>query len=238
MRSSFSLAKRLLYYNMCMNIFQSFFLWCVKHKRQVIGVFKVFYLFLLIALCIVAYLLTKDMSLGLIYELGILAGKISILVFCLTITPGILRRFDMRGPIPSVLMLFRRHLGITTFALGFYHYSSIILFPQIFAGLPVQIPPPIFQFVGTLSLYTMAILFFTSNDWSVRTLGVWWGRIHNLIYLIAWGLFFHIVLQEVSLLSALIGGYACLETVSLIYYYLVRVKPQPVSDSEKRPTTP
>ena len=195
------------------------FTWNAHHKHQVIGVFKTGYILIILALVLMAYFLAHDQYIVGMYVLGINAGQVALLLFCTTLIPGILRRFSIRGSFVSLLMLYRRHLGITTFAFTFFHYAAIRLFPMLFAGDPFILIPPLFEAFGVVSLFTMSILFFTSNHWSVRTFGKWWSRIHMLIYATAWGVFFHVFLQEVSLWTILIGFFAVGETISLIYSY-------------------
>ncbi len=201
------------------NLSQIFFNWNVRNKNIVIDVFKIGYLLITTVLVLTAYLLSRHERIIGIYAMGELSGKIAISFFCLTILPGILRRFSFRNVTISLIMLYRRHLGISTFAFAFYHYAAIRLFPILFGGDPFIVWLPIFEVFGVFSLYTMALLFFTSNVWSIQKLGKWWGRIHALIYCIAWTIFGHVFLQEISFWTILIGSCAILETISLIYFY-------------------
>ncbi len=207
---------------MSMNtLLQALFTWNVHNKNIVIDVFKIGYSLLVIALIATAYYLSRELRVIGIYTIGELAGKISLALFCITIAPGIFRRFSIRSSLISLIMLYRRHLGISTFAFAFYHYAAIRLFPILFAGDPIM-SIPLFEVFGVLSLYAMSLLFFTSNGWSVQHLGKWWGRIHMLIYIIAWGIFSHVILQGISFWSLLIGMFASLETLSLVYSYTIK----------------
>lgn len=201
------------------NLLQILFNWNVRNKNIVIDVFKIGYFLIIITLVFTAYFLARHERIIGVYAMGELSGKIAISLFCLTIMPGILKRFAVRNVVISLIMLYRRHLGISTFAFAFYHYAAIRLFPMLFGGDPFILWAPLFEVFGVISLYTMSLLFFTSNAWSVQKFGKWWGRIHSLIYCIAWTIFGHVFLQEVSSWTILIGVFATLETVSLIYFY-------------------
>lgn len=165
------------------------------------------------------------------YQFSRLAGQLAVVAFVLSITPGIARRFGIRTTATTILMLFRRQTGILVFLLALMHYIIIFLAPTIRAGeAPTE--PPIYQLMGVLALYPMALLFVTSNDWAVRKLGKWWQRIHRLVYIIAWAIFLHVALVEINIWAVLIGIFAVLETVSLIYSWQNR------SNSTSQSSTP
>lgn len=208
-------------------LMDSLFQWNVRNKNMVIDVFKIGYFLILVLLIITAYLISQNQRIIGIYTVGELSGKIALVLFCITITPGILRRFSIRGTAVSLLMLYRRHLGISTFVFAFYHYASISLFSVLFRGSFVLVPS-LFEGFGVVSLYTMSVLFFSSNSWSVQNLGKWWGRLHALIYIIAWTIFLHVFLQGISRWSLLMGGFAIVETLSLVYYYFVKSTKPPI----------
>ncbi len=146
-------------------------------------------------------------------------GQAAVITFIITLLPGIARRFGIRNDATALVMLFRRQLGILTFLLGLTHYFFIFLAPTIRSGV-IPTNPPLFQIMGVLSLYPMALLFLTSNDWAVKQMGKWWTRIHALVYIIAWTIFLHVALVTISVWTVLIGIAALLETVSLIYAFV------------------
>ena len=151
--------------------------------------------------------------------MGKIAGDSALVFFCLTLIPGIARRFKIRLVLFQILMLFRRQLGISTFLLGFLHYGILQLFPILFAGVPLNTSPSVFEIFGVLTLYPMTLLFLTSNDLSVRKLGKWWKVLHSLSYILVWTLFFHVALNERELLAVVIGIFVLLETGSLVYFF-------------------
>lgn len=189
----------------------------IHHKQDIVRGFYMLCAFIFGLLILFAYWTAQNVNRAAIYEVGEMSGQLALITFCVVITPGILRRFGMRNMLTSFIMVIRRHLGITMFSLAFLHYSSIRLFPIVFGGIPPVIPPPFFEFMGVAALYSLAPIFITSNDVSVRRLGTWWRRIHSMVYFIVWLLFLHVAFQEIGIWTILIGIFAIAETASLIY---------------------
>ena len=195
------------------------FIWAVNKKKKIVSVFKIFY-FSVAALILIGYFMTlQNMESLLLYKIGLLSGQTASIVFIITITPGIMQRFSLNWQIRSLLVLFRRYLGITVYVLGFLHFAYIRLFPIISGQIKLNILLTTFEVFGLVSLFLLTFLFFTSNDYSIRKLGQWWKRIHRLISIVAWLLFLHTVLQRLSVYSILLGAGAILEILSLIYHY-------------------
>lgn len=199
------------------SIITRFFRQGIHHKPDIIRGFYMLYAFIAGLLVLFAYWTTENLNRAAIYQVGMTSGQLALILFCIVITPGILRRFGVRNMMMSFLMVIRRHLGITMFLLSFLHYSSIRLFPVIFGGVPFVVPPPFFEFMGVAALYTLAPIFLTSNDTSVSKLGSWWRRLHSMVYFIVWLIFAHVALQEVGVWTILIGLFALAESASLIY---------------------
>lgn len=109
-------------------------------------------------------------------ELG--QGAIKLLVVGLAITP--LRRF---GGIN--LIRFRRAVGVTAFAFIAVHLSVwLVLDLQSFARIWSDILKRPYITIGMVAFALMIPLAFTSNNLSVRRLGVTWRRLHKLTYII------------------------------------------------------
>jgi len=189
----------------------------IKYKKNITFGFYLFYLFTVGLGLFSIYQIINKISIAAIYDLGKTAGELALGFFCLTLIPGIFRRFKWRSAFVQILMLFRRQLGISTFLLGFLHYGALRLFPILFAGVPLNTNPPVFEIFGMLTLYPMTLLFLTSNDLSVRRLGQWWKVLHSLSYILVWTLFFHTALQSKMTWMSIIGIVALLELASLIY---------------------
>ncbi len=199
------------------SIFSAFFRQAIHHKPEIVRGFKILYYVIGVMLVIFAYMTSQNMSRSLVYEIGTLSGTIAGWMFCISILPGILRRFGMRGMFVSFLMSIRREVGVSMFVLSFLHYSAIRLFPILFGGAALVIPPPLFELLGVAALYSLAPIFITSNNWSVRTMGPWWRRLHAMVYFIVWLLFAHVALQEFEGLAIVLGIFALLEAGSLFY---------------------
>lgn len=65
-------------------------------------------------------------------------------------------------------------------------------------------------------------MFITANEGSVINLGVWWKRLHRLVYVVLWLTAFHVALQRISIWSILIWTVTILEVSSLVYAYIKR----------------
>jgi DMSO/TMAO reductase YedYZ heme-binding membrane subunit len=63
---------------------------------------------------------------------------------------------------------------------AFTHYSFVKLIPMLSNGR--FIPFFLFEIFGILALFVSFLLFATSNDISMKKLGVWWYRLHRLVY--------------------------------------------------------
>lgn len=192
---------------------QSVFLFAVKKKQQIISVFWFFYTLLLIFTVMGQYFL----------QFGLLAGKTAIIFLILTGIPGILRRFKINLKISSLLMLFRRQLGLTVYFLVLFHYMMVRFDARTFFNPQFVL----FEWMGFIAFNCLTIMFLTSNEFSVRTLGKWWKWIHRLFYVIVWLVFTHVMLQGLSIWSISIGILAVTEVLSYIYYFTHRIEQPP-----------
>ncbi|MBI4037426.1 ferric reductase-like transmembrane domain-containing protein [Candidatus Curtissbacteria bacterium] len=167
----------------------------------------------------VAYLSTVGILPGssYLYSLGVKFGQGAITLLGIVVIPGILGRFGIEIPITRTITLFRRRLGILVFLLGLTHYLLVRLLSIILGYIKFQIFPPLFELLGMSTLSLLFLLFLTSNNKSVRSLGKWWKRLHRLIYLVLWLLVFHTGLQRISKWTLFIGLFALLEIISFIY---------------------
>jgi DMSO/TMAO reductase YedYZ heme-binding membrane subunit len=147
---------------------------------------------------------------------GARLGQIAVLLFCLTLFPGIFQRFRWNTPLSlpvlSLLILFRRHLGILMFLTALVHQVFNSTVPNfIFFGSPV--PPtgfPTFVVLGIISWLLLFPVWLTSNDISQRMLGKKWKMLQRLTYGAIWFIFAHVALQG-EWLAVLIALTALLE---------------------------
>lgn len=204
---------------------QHFFTFGVKNKPLIIRLFKVLYGVIFVALLFALYANIRKHFLIELYNASLWSGRAALLVFVTVLIPGIFRRFGMSWQIRNIIMLFRRQLGILVFSFVFFHYANMSLFPMLTGQIVFEIiPATSFQIMGVLAFYLLTVMFFTSNDWSVRKLGRWWNRIHQIIYVVAWLIFLHVYLQGKESWSIIIGIAALFESLSLFYFYLLKPK--------------
>lgn len=155
------------------------------------------------------------------YDIGVWSGRAVVTILALVLTPGIFGRFGIQIKVTRVITFYRRQLGITTFLLAFTHGMLVRWVGRIALGQYPLAAAPLFELFGTLALSLMFFLFVTSNDASVKRLGLWWKRFHRLVYVIVWLILFHTILQRVSVWSVTIGVVAILEVVSLLWSSLL-----------------
>lgn len=202
---------------------QILFTFAVQKKKLIINLFWIGYYALIVFSVLGQYFLYTNNRLFLpLYELGENAGKVAIVFFILTGIPGIVRRFRLNLRVSSLLMLFRRQLGLSGFFFVLFHYFMVRfdlrnILPRL----------SLFELMGFSAFCLLLTLVMTSNDLSVRKLGKWWTRIHALFYIIVLLIFLHVALQGISIWSLSIGILASLEVISYIYYY--STKPSKIS---------
>ena len=204
---------------------KSVFLFTAGNKAKIITVFRILYTCVFILWVTGFFLTINGNYFPELYNAALFFGRTAVILFCIVITPGILKRFGKTWNIRTIIMLIRRQFGVLTFSVAFLHFSLLRLFSYLNGGYILRFPLLNFELFGLLSIFFMFFLFLTSNDLSVRKLGKWWNRIHALIYIIAWTIALHVVLVRISIYSYIILGFAVIETVSLIYFYLIPKKP-------------
>ncbi len=234
-------------------LFNSFsntlFLWSVRNKNLIINAFISTHIIQVINIIAAAFFVSQldsGNTIGIMYYgLGGKFGTLAALAFLVTITPGIAKRFGIRHKTLNIVMTFRRHFGIMTFLLVLTHLAILRLIPY-FSWSPFT-TPPLRELIGIVAFFGFFLMFLTSNDFSTRRLGKWWGRLHSLSYVIVWLVFLHIALLKPTESTAiLVGIFAVLEWVSLIYSWTrkkvipVNTSPQPISEitSQSPPQTP
>jgi methionine sulfoxide reductase heme-binding subunit len=126
------------------------------------------------------------------YQLGLYFGRVSLVLYLLTLIPGICRRFRIKGQLVSLLTLYRRQVGI-----AMYIFAILHVLPS--AQLSLKIPA--FRLFGVLAFLTLAPLFITSNNYAVRKLKQNWKKIHQLTYLALGLVFLHLAFNRWSIFS-------------------------------------
>lgn len=205
------------------------------YRSTLIRIFQLCYVLALVFLGGSAYLLLAGHPLSpLISAMGEKFGQLAVCFFILASIPGMAGRFRIKHPLVTIGLMFRRHIGISTFVLAFMHSQISYIIPFISSGMLPPFPPPLFVLWGSIAYLGLFILFITSNDLSVKKLGGWWKRLHKLIYILFWFIFLHVAFQELSVWAILIFLFAVIEVVSLVYDFMRKrqaVAVQPVVQS-------
>lgn len=126
------------------------------------------------------------------YFLGLWLGRMSLVLYLLTLVPGICRRFRLRGKLIGLLTLRRRQVGIAMYILASMHAF-------LFMSFSLKIPTK--ELFGVVALLTLAPLFITSNTYSVKKLKQTWKKIHQLTYPALGMIFLHTALNRSSIYS-------------------------------------
>lgn len=129
----------------------------------------------------------------LLYELGVKAGEVALVLYLATLLPGIFQRMKWLPLWVALVMPFRRHVGILMFLMACMHYSFVVLLPIVFGVVAPVVTAT--TSLGLLALLSLLPLWLTSNDVSKKTLGKWWKRLHRLTYLALLLLFGHVAVQ-------------------------------------------
>lgn len=185
------------------------YFWIASHRNRIVTGFKVLF-FLQILLFAIGFW-------NLSYDIGKMCGDLAVIFFVLVSVPGIARRFKISHKGITILMIFRRYIGIATYLFALIHAGYVRIIPWIageYGVWPME-TSVVFGVVANILLFS---LFVTSNDWSITKLGDWWGKIHDLTYVIVWIIFLHLVFFDTfSFWSFLIGITSVAQVSSHIY---------------------
>lgn len=199
---------------------------------------------LIIAWMIVVVITINDplfiLSIG---QAGKLLGSISLVLFCVTLLPGILTRLkvwtEVTLPMATLITPFRRNMGILMFLTAFVHMSLTTTLPflslqliSIQSLMPLSLgqqltavfsafPPPLrlFEQVATIGWILLLPVWLTSNDFAQKKLGKWWKRVQRMTYVVIWFIMGHVALQG-SLWTAVVGVIAVLEVGSWVKVWI------------------
>ncbi len=83
---------------------------------------------------------------------------------------------------PRVILL-RRMLGLTALAYAVAHFSLYIVYQHFdLIAVATEIVARFYLLIGFIALLVLAALGVTSTDAMIRRMGVWWKRLHRLVY--------------------------------------------------------
>jgi sulfoxide reductase heme-binding subunit YedZ len=183
-----------------------------------------------------------------VYNLGLTLGQTAIILYAITLTPGIITRLQwfppVTQPISSLILPFRRHFGILMFLTAFLHLSFTTTLPYFAAHnfSPPNLLPELatFQWMGLFGWLALLPLWLTSNDYAQKGLGKFWKILHRLTYVALFFIFLHVALQGVKWMYV-IAPFLILEVISwLVYWRREASKPKvvtPPSAPAAAPTT-
>lgn len=191
------------------------------HKSTIIriwyGVLAIWFIFFILS--------TSTLKIQDWLKWGKFSGTISLVLFWITLLPGIMKRFRVTGrflPLRVSIMLYRRQLGIAMYVLALTHYGWSRALPILTFGGNIWSFSP-FEVVGVCAFALLTPIFFTSNDWSVRFFGKHWHTIHALVYVVVWLLFLHVGMQSSGWKTLGTLLIASLELISLLLTKFTRV---------------
>jgi DMSO/TMAO reductase YedYZ heme-binding membrane subunit len=190
----------------------------IMRRHLIIRLFQAGHVVLSLLVVVMAGLVVMErVEIGTVRTMGGQMAKLSVVMLAITLLPGIVRRLKIGLFISRFLMPYRRHLGIATYLLAMGHAVLNFYLPNyrvLGTPLPASLPK-LFILMGLMALVLLTPLFVTSNDWAVRTLGKWWGRIHKLVYVVVLFVLLHLSLMQ-SPWRFLAGGILGLEIGSFV----------------------
>lgn len=200
------------------------FSFAVRKKVFLIRIFQVFYFFLFLFFIIGGKsIIDSDKNFLWYYQLGIASGKVALVLYIVTLIPGIVMRFAIRNKVVSLLIIFRRYIGITMYLFAMIHFSFVRiigLFPNVLQNLNFSV----FELFGIAAAVLLFFLFITSNEISLRRLNHLWYKIHKLTYIGMWFIFLHVAVQRISIWTILMGIILSLQVLSFIYSRIMSVQ--------------
>lgn len=193
---------------------KAFYLFLARHQKIVKKIFFLGYVAMVLAFIggVWAYGQMPETRSS-FNDLGRKFGQISTLLLVLSMTPGILGRLNILRMVESTLLIFRRQFGITAFFTAMLHLGYISWIRRIATG---QNPLPsyfTYQETGFAALSIFILLWFISNDFSMRLFGPVWKMMQRLAYIAAIALLVHIF-EAQSSWWYLVGAYLTLEVIS------------------------
>lgn len=141
-----------------------------------------------------------------IYDIGNKLGEIAVILYVTTLAPGIITRLQwfptLTQPISSIILPFRRHVGILMFLTAFVHMSFVMLFPylgQYNFQFPTALPTfLLYEWMGLIAWICLFPMWLTSNDYSQKALGRNWKVLHRITYIALLLIFLHLALQKTN----------------------------------------
>jgi DMSO/TMAO reductase YedYZ heme-binding membrane subunit len=167
--------------------------WIITHNKLITRLF-IFWEWLNIGLIILllAVGLQSDTLFPKVIWIGLKYGTLALGLLGITLLPGITKRTGWPRFVTTILMPHRRRLGISMYVATIGHFclnfGLAVLITKSLSNLEAN------EVAGIVALLLLTPIFLTSNDWSVKRLRRWWGRLHKLVYLVLIMVLLHLIL--------------------------------------------
>lgn len=189
-----------------------------QNRQKILSIFKLFYCVLVI-FPISAFVFSRlnQSMLLFFFGLGNTLGQFALILYVVTLLPGIGDRLGIKNKILVLLKIYRREAGILMYLLALIHVTlEKLLITTSITELFTLLP---FEIMGALSLLVLFFLFITSNTFSLIRLRLNWYRIHRLTYIGMSFIFLHVSLVKFSNWTILMGFVLILQLISFIVVY-------------------
>jgi DMSO/TMAO reductase YedYZ heme-binding membrane subunit len=198
----------------------------IKYKKVILNLFLIANIFSLGVIALGFYLFSSSPTLyTLMFELSSSIGTLSLILFLVTLVPGILSRFKIFPLVTSSFVLFRRQIGILMFMTAIIHSFYLSTIPGIInsrLGLEFLSTKDL---LGSISLMILLPVWLTSNDLSQKIFGKLWKIIQRLAYLSLIAIFFHVALSSIKWGIVIFGMFG-LELLSWLKVWFVDRNPK------------
>lgn len=189
-----------------------------QNRQKILSIFRLFYCVLVI-FPISAFVFSRlnQSMLLFFFGLGNTLGQFALILYVVTLLPGIGDRLGIKNKILVLLKIYRREAGILMYLLALIHVTlEKLLITTSITELFTLLP---FEIMGALSLLVLFFLFITSNTFSLIRLRLNWYRIHRLTYIGMSFIFLHVSLVKFSNWTILMGFVLILQLISFIVVY-------------------
>lgn len=162
------------------------------------------------------------------------SGYVTLWLLLINLLLGVMLWYSKKWP-QSLRWIFseRRALGIASGIYAILHFLTYLGKESFAPKAFEQILDKNYLTVAMLALLILMILLFTSNDFSVRTLGIKrWKNLHRLVYPAGFLILFHVFWIEkanLTLLAAMTAPVVALELIRFFKGRKLFVKPDPNS---------
>lgn len=156
-------------------------------------------------------------------------GQFTLYYLALNLVLGALIAYSFRFPkYLRFLLMNRRWLGVVTFVYLVFHLLLYLTLEGFEAKAYLQMVTKLYLILGTLAFLIMAALAFTSNNFSVRRLGIKrWKNLHRLVYFALILVTVHVMLIEKADLIFYGAFFTILWAIELPRLFLWRSRQKP-----------